>query len=124
MAQNALFFDDAGIVLDVERIGNRIGERADIILAARFIVNALGDQHINECDYVDFAVRHKELLHSKIDLLMLLEIKILGVEQVCHLCDGDGIDQDRSQERLLCRHGERQAFHQFILHTLIFQRER
>ena len=77
LPKNALFLDDAGIILDVERIGNRFGQCTDVILSARLIVNPLDHQHIDQRYHVDLTVGQEQLVHCQIDLLMLGQIKVL-----------------------------------------------
>ena len=118
LAQDALFLDDARVVLDIQRVGNRLRKGSDVVLPARLIVHAARDQHINQGHHVNLAVCKKQFLHGKVNLLMLFQIEVLALHQRRNLVQRRGVDQNRAQKRLFRRHGERQAlFNQFVFHS-------
>ena len=123
LAQDALFLDNARVVFDVQRVRNRLRQRADVILTARLVVNAPRDQHIDQGDHINFPVRQKQLLHGKVDLLVLLQIEVLALHQRRNLVQRCRVNQHRAQKGLLRRHGEGEPFfNQFVRHRSLFRR--
>ena len=116
LTQNALFLDDLGVVLDIEGAGHCLADGADIVLAARLIVNAFFDKHIDEGDDIDLTVEQKQLVHGKIDLLVRFLVEVIGADQIRDLVERGGVDEYRAQKRLLRDQREGELLHDGIIH--------
>ncbi len=106
LTKRTLFLDYPCIILDVERTRNDLRERFDIILTAALVVDTLLHERVYERYDVDLAVRHKQLRCGKVDLLMLGDIEILRLDDICDLVYGRRINEYRAEKGLLRDEGE------------------
>ena len=100
---------DLGIILDIGRRGNCLSKGGKIGDAAFAVaVCPLCDKRIHERYGIHALARKKHALQSVKDLFMLVEIKILRMEDARHLGKCLGLDENGTENCLLGfeRHGQ------------------
>ena len=91
-AQKAFVLDDLRIIKDIR--GGRYGLRDDfdVFFAFFLVVDAAGNERVNERDKVDLPVFGEEIVHGVEDLTVLCKIKILPADDVCKVGKAVRID--------------------------------
>jgi hypothetical protein len=111
LAQQALVADDLDVALDVEVARNALGEECEICRAADGIQLAPPGQLFLNREVVDALALGHQINDGAEDALVRVEGKILGLQLLGRVADGDAVQQHRAEDGDFGVNGGRQAGH-------------
>ena len=115
-AQQTFFLDYLRIVADVQRRRHAVYQHSDIILSARLVVHTVAHKIVYQRYDVDLTARRKQPQHCRKYLLMLGDVKIAVRHRIGDISYRFGVDEHRTEQRLLRYHRKRHFFGDIVIH--------